>query len=85
MATSMRFGLRTAQQSFRQPALRQNTLRFTQRRTYQSAAENPANIEAPGKAATEGGFAKFVNSPIGPKTVHFWAPIMKVRLLGRFE
>ncbi|KAF2017306.1 UPF0041-domain-containing protein [Aaosphaeria arxii CBS 175.79] len=23
------------------------------------------------------GFAKFWNSPVGPKTVHFWAPIMK--------
>jgi mitochondrial pyruvate carrier 2 len=73
MATPMRFGLRAAQ-TFRQPVLRQN-LRFTQRRTYQSAAENPANVEAP---ANDSAFTKFWNSPVGPKTVHFWAPIMKV-------
>lgn len=75
MATPFRFGLRAAQQSFRQPALRTN-MRFAQRRTYQSAAENPANVEAP--KAAESGFSKFLNSPVGPKTVHFWAPIMKV-------
>ncbi|KAF2197476.1 UPF0041-domain-containing protein [Delitschia confertaspora ATCC 74209] len=23
------------------------------------------------------GFAKFWNSPVGPKTVHFWAPVLK--------
>ena len=28
-------------------------------------------------APEQAGFAKFWNSPIGPKTVHFWAPIMK--------
>ncbi|KAL5116029.1 hypothetical protein ACEQ8H_006040 [Pleosporales sp. CAS-2024a] len=28
-------------------------------------------------AAGPGGFAGFWNSPIGPKTVHFWAPVMK--------
>ncbi|KAF1939160.1 UPF0041-domain-containing protein [Clathrospora elynae] len=27
--------------------------------------------------AEPAGFAKFWNSPIGPKTVHFWAPVMK--------
>ncbi|TKA78514.1 hypothetical protein B0A55_01984 [Friedmanniomyces simplex] len=72
MATpTMRFGLR----AFRQPQLLRQPLRSTQRRTFQSAAENPANIEAP--AAQESGLTKFWNSPIGPKTVHFWAPIMK--------
>ncbi|KAH8730637.1 hypothetical protein GQ44DRAFT_736812 [Phaeosphaeriaceae sp. PMI808] len=28
-------------------------------------------------AAGKGGFAGFMDSPIGPKTVHFWAPVMK--------
>ncbi|KNG44979.1 upf0041 domain-containing protein [Stemphylium lycopersici] len=28
-------------------------------------------------SAEPAGFAKFWNSPIGPKTVHFWAPVMK--------
>ncbi|KAH7116868.1 hypothetical protein B0J11DRAFT_404544, partial [Dendryphion nanum] len=27
--------------------------------------------------AEQSGFNKFLNSPVGPKTVHFWAPIMK--------
>ncbi|KAH9875272.1 hypothetical protein J1614_004763 [Plenodomus biglobosus] len=27
--------------------------------------------------AEPAGFQKFWNSPIGPKTVHFWAPVMK--------
>ncbi|USP81170.1 hypothetical protein yc1106_08444 [Curvularia clavata] len=27
--------------------------------------------------AEASGFQKFWNSPIGPKTVHFWAPVMK--------
>ncbi|KAJ4368930.1 hypothetical protein N0V83_006012 [Neocucurbitaria cava] len=27
--------------------------------------------------AEPAGFAKFWNSPVGPKTVHFWAPVMK--------
>ncbi|KAK3671546.1 hypothetical protein LTR78_008646 [Recurvomyces mirabilis] len=65
MATTMRLGLRGA----RQPILRQN-LRFTQRRTY-------ATAETIAEPATESGFTKFYNSPVGPKTVHFWAPIMK--------
>jgi len=28
--------------------------------------------------AGESGFSKFWNSKVGPKTVHFWAPIMKL-------
>jgi mitochondrial pyruvate carrier 2 len=75
MATPMRYGLRAAQ-TLRHPVLRQN-LRFTQRRTYASAAENPVNVAAPANASA---MAKFWNSPVGPKTVHFWAPIMKVWL-----
>ncbi|KAK5129641.1 hypothetical protein LTR08_003003 [Meristemomyces frigidus] len=60
--------------TFRQPALRQN-LRFQQRRTY---ADNPAGVVIPGPAKAEAtGFGKFWNSSVGPKTVHFWAPIMK--------
>ncbi|KAK4548312.1 hypothetical protein LTR36_010182 [Oleoguttula mirabilis] len=74
MASLPRFSLRTAQQALRQPAVRQN-LRFAQRRGYQAPAENPANIEAP--PAVQSGFGKLWNSPVGPKTVHFWAPIMK--------
>ncbi|KAF2257383.1 UPF0041-domain-containing protein [Trematosphaeria pertusa] len=33
---------------------------------------------APGE---QSGFAKLWNSPVGPKTVHFWAPIMKWALV----
>lgn len=55
---------------------RQNAFSAQMRRSYQSAAENKANIEAP----PAGKLAQIWNSPVGPKTVHFWAPIMKVRL-----
>lgn len=73
---SARFGLRAIRfQPFARQST-QNTTRFAQRRTYQSAAENPANVEPP-KAAS-GKLAGLWNSPVGPKTVHFWAPIMKV-------
>jgi hypothetical protein len=70
---SARFGIRAFRAQM--PARQVNTnMRFAQRRTYQSAAENPNNIEAP-KA---GKLVQLWNSPVGPKTVHFWAPIMKV-------
>jgi len=69
---SARFGIRAFRAQM--PARQVNTnMRFAQRRTYQSAAENPSNIEAP-KA---GKLVQLWNSPVGPKTVHFWAPIMK--------
>jgi hypothetical protein len=66
---SARFGLRFG------AAMRQNMntrLRFAQRR-YQSTA---SATEAPAQS----GFSKFMNSEVGPKTVHFWAPIMKVHI-----
>jgi len=70
--SAARFGLRALRQ---QPAFRsslQTNLRFTQRRWQTSAA---ADAAAPVKEETTLG--KFWNSPVGPKTVHFWAPIMK--------
>jgi len=66
---TMRLGLR----AFRQPQLLRQPIRSTQRRTVQTAA---GTIEAP--VVQESALTKFYNSPIGPKTVHFWAPIMKV-------
>jgi len=72
LTMSARFGIRAFRAQM--PARQVNTnMRFAQRRTYQSAAENPSNIEAP-KA---GKLVQLWNSPVGPKTVHFWAPIMK--------
>ncbi|RKP02152.1 hypothetical protein CXG81DRAFT_25171 [Caulochytrium protostelioides] len=32
---------------------------------------------ASGASATGSWFSRFLNSPAGPKTVHFWAPAMK--------
>ncbi|KAK4635402.1 putative mitochondrial pyruvate carrier 2 [Fulvia fulva] len=64
-----RFGLRAAQTTFRQPVSRQNINRFAQRRVQSTAAD--------ATASNESGFSKFWNSKVGPKTVHFWAPIMK--------
>ncbi|EOD44807.1 putative upf0041 domain protein [Neofusicoccum parvum] len=49
----------------RSPAFRQ----APQRRLQSTAAD--AN------AAPQSAFAKLWNSPVGPKTVHFWAPVMK--------
>ncbi|KAF2207434.1 hypothetical protein CERZMDRAFT_50994 [Cercospora zeae-maydis SCOH1-5] len=69
---SARFGLRAVQNSFRQPALRQQVNTFAQRRA-QSTATNAAEATK----TEQSGFAKLWNSPVGPKTVHFWAPIMK--------
>ncbi|KAJ1855891.1 Mitochondrial pyruvate carrier subunit [Coemansia sp. RSA 1822] len=28
-------------------------------------------------SASTSAFSKFLNSPVGPKTIHFWAPAMK--------
>jgi mitochondrial pyruvate carrier 2 len=64
---SARLGLRFSA-AMRQTFRPQQT-RFTQQR-FQSAT---TTAEAQG-----GGFSKFWNSEVGPKTVHFWAPIMKV-------
>jgi len=50
------------------PFLRSSAFRTHGRRTAATAAE--ANVE-------QAGFKKFWNSPVGPKTVHFWAPVMK--------
>ncbi|KAL0260521.1 hypothetical protein SLS55_004210 [Diplodia seriata] len=50
---------------FRSPAFRQSP----QRRLQSTAAD--AN------APSQSGFARLWNSPVGPKTVHFWAPVMK--------
>lgn len=74
--STARFGLR-ATQALRQP-LRQN-IRSTVQRRYQSTAEQVAQDAAKEETA----FSKFFNSPVGPKTVHFWAPIMKVCLTSR--
>jgi len=62
---SSRVGLRFLH-TFRQTATRR-TQQFAQRRTYQSAAET--NVVPP---SNQSGFAKFMNSEVGPKTVHFW-------------
>lgn len=51
----------------------QSNMRFANRRSYASAAED-VGIAQP----KQSGFNAFLNSKVGPKTVHFWAPIMKV-------
>lgn len=72
---SSRVGLRFLH-TFRQTIARRtaNTQQTVSRRTYQSAAET--NVDPP---PAQSKFAQLMNSPVGPKTVHFWAPIMKVR------
>ncbi len=73
---SARFGLRAVQNSFRQPVLRQQVNTFAQRRAQSTASDVAAEAATKAEAS---GFSKFFNSSVGPKTVHFWAPIMKVR------
>jgi len=67
---SFRAGLRFFN-AFRQQAA--NTGKPT--RAYSSAAGTNASI--PGPAQSQSRFQQLLSSPVGPKTVHFWAPIMK--------
>ena len=67
--SSSRVGLRflhTSRLAFRS---RQQQIRQSLNRRWQST-EAPAAAAA--AAPEQAGFAKFWNSPIGPKTVHFW-------------
>ena len=71
--TSARIAFRQTSSTFRQPLIRQ----CFQRRTQTTVAGVPtAGIDT--TATPQTGFAKLWNSNVGPKTVHFWAPIMKV-------
>ncbi|KAK4998267.1 hypothetical protein LTR66_002485 [Elasticomyces elasticus] len=65
--SSPRAGLRFLH-TFRQSAIHRS---FLQRRGVQTAAETAI------PTAEQGAVARLWNSPVGPKTVHFWAPIMK--------
>ena len=68
---SFRAGLRFFN-AFRQQAA--NTGKpIAQRRAYSSAADTNATIPGPPQSRLQQLWA----SPVGPKTVHFWAPIMK--------
>ena len=70
---SARAGMR-----FSAAALRQNfqpQVRMMQRR-FQSTA---ASSDATATQAQGSYMQRLWNSEVGPKTVHFWAPIMKVR------
>jgi len=60
---SSRAGLRFLH-TFRQSALRQGVV---QKRSVQTAADNVAAAAPP-----KGRIAELMNSPVGPKTVHFW-------------
>ena len=65
---SARLGFR-ASQAFRQNF--QSQLRFNTQRRFQSTTAQTAE-------SGQGYFTKLWNSEVGPKTVHFWAPIAKV-------
>ncbi|KEQ72767.1 UPF0041-domain-containing protein [Aureobasidium namibiae CBS 147.97] len=68
---SFRAGLRFFN-AFRQQAA--NTGKpIAQRRAYSSAADTNAQIPGPPQSRLQ----QLWSSPVGPKTVHFWAPIMK--------
>jgi len=67
--------LRSAFRPSSSPYLRQ-LLHRAQKRTIAGVGDAPAIT----REAEKTGFAKLWNSNVGPKTVHFWAPIMKVSL-----
>ncbi|MCJ1327793.1 hypothetical protein MMC10_004468 [Thelotrema lepadinum] len=70
---SSRLGLRflhASRQTLRPCQTKQQLVRRNLGRRWQST-------DAAAPAAEQSGFAKIWNSPIGPKTVHFWAPVMK--------
>lgn len=62
---STRFGARAFQRA------KQFSFRYGQQRSQTTTAPN----------AEQSKLAAFWNSSVGPKTVHFWAPIMKVTYL----
>lgn len=71
--SSLTAGLRAFRSTFsQQPS--SSLLRNAASKRAQSTASDAA-------APQQSGFAKIWNSPVGPKTVHFWAPIMKVCIL----
>lgn len=57
----------STQQTFRQRSL------LLQRRAQSTAATDAGNA-----SSGQSKFQQLWNSEVGPKTVHFWAPIMKV-------
>lgn len=64
---SQRAGLRMFAQNLRTS---QQTLRNQFRQSFQRRWQSTA--EAPVDTTGQSGFQKFYNSPVGPKTVHFW-------------
>jgi len=69
-----RIGFRSVQQTIRQPAFRQQIHTTFQRRSQSTVSEAAQTVA---KDASQSALTKFWNSPVGPKTVHFWAPVMK--------
>jgi len=69
---SQRIGLRLLRAS-QSPALRTSFRQPLLRRNVQTAGV--PTVDAP--ATNQSALQKLWNSPVGPKTVHFWAPIMK--------
>jgi hypothetical protein len=69
---SQRAGLRLLQAS------KQATLRTSFRQTFfRRNASTTADATATEATANQSGFAKLWNSPVGPKTVHFWYATMR--------
>lgn len=80
-----RLGFRTAQQPLRQST--QQQFRFGAQRRWQSqqatgTVENAAGTGVPPTAGKppQSAVMAYLTGPVGPKTVHFWAPVMKVRI-----
>ncbi len=58
-------------------AFQSNTMRF--RTQFREAFKRWQSTTASAEAPTASFASRMWNSPVGLKTVHFWAPVMKVR------
>jgi mitochondrial pyruvate carrier 2 len=57
-----------------------NAFKASAVRNSSTAAGTGAHIPGPASAAKVSQSPFAWSSPVGPKTVHFWAPVLKVRL-----
>ncbi|KAI2610470.1 UPF0041-domain-containing protein [Hypoxylon sp. NC1633] len=59
------------------PVFQQSASRAAFRTTFSHTGRRFASTAAPGETASQSFFQRMWNSPVGVKTVHFWAPVMK--------
>ncbi|KAI0838162.1 UPF0041-domain-containing protein [Hypoxylon sp. FL0890] len=63
------------------PVFQQSASRAVFRANFSQTGRRFASTTATGEAASQSWFQRMWNSPVGLKTVHFWAPVMKWALV----